>query len=123
MEFKRHEDAKLTGYQGPFFPDKIDQLNNACDLHGWYDETILKIAQSLSMPGTTTGMLTTSDQYTWADSIILDFEEGKVSILIPFLRDLEGLDRSIAFYAKGNIIPEQIDAVLNDILDVAKALN
>jgi hypothetical protein len=103
---KKHTDAILAGYDGPFFPASVDDLRKQLDEVGRYNGDWLKKAGD-----TIDGFVgevdrpTTSDGYVWFWSLEFSCGSGKVTVLIPWSQDWEQSDgtqgdRGIAVHTK-----------------------
>lgn len=130
MSIKQCKQAGLTGFDGPFFPELIGDLNSAfakAQISGerftlgyvekrsealpFYSRIIFNIEAA------------TTDYYGWFAGII--FKIGRITILImlPYAHDFEKIDgsladRSIAVYTQGTPSDEAVDQILRSFLTI-----
>lgn len=117
MSNKKHVDAYLEGYDGPFFPASVDDLRKKLDQVAGCSGSWLHRAAKI-VDGYVEGFdrPTTSDGYCWFWSMEFARGSGSVVILIPWSQDWDGADgtqsdRGIAVYTKETDV-----AVANDVV-------
>jgi len=109
----------LQDYEGPFFPDVIDAMNQVYD-NGMPNLAALRaIGEMKAMErGCEVECRTVvTGGYEWFRGLAFVYPDGEVVVLFPCARDATrgdglGLDRSIAVHTKGNVAPQEVLALL-----------
>lgn len=105
MSNKKHTDAILRDYDGPFFPPSVDDLLEHLNQAGeWSGERAEQVAEALGGSAWASRPVT-SDGYRWFLSLDFPAGSGSVVILIPWWndwgkQDVPQSDRSIAVHTK-----------------------
>lgn len=116
--FDKHESAKLKGYNGPLFPDRIDTVNKICNYLSFNGSVLENVGRHSDMY-IVMDRARTNDGYHWFWGLYFKVGSGEVAVLFPWgMRGLYSeikLDRSIAVYCKGDVSLEKINAILEAI--------
>jgi len=133
MSMTRVENAYLSDYEGPVFPENINELNKALDKLFQSDlrwpsmawEVLKQIAKPIPGFQDYLGYVRTKDGYTWLSELSFWLEskerEREVVILLPLMNDNQmgngvSLDRSIAAYHTGGVSAEEIETIVQSLI-------
>lgn len=122
MSKQQHVDARLDGYQGPFFPEAIEELqlviDNSSSLNGLSLAVIMQtMPDFISMEHRPT----TQDGYRWFWSLRFQQDESIVMVMLPRYqdwsqRDGSQADRSIAVHTTGEYEEEAASSLLERLM-------
>lgn len=114
--------AALAGYDGPFFPERIDELNDLYGRNaGWSGEVLKSAARFVAGYQSQTSGTQTDDGYLWFWDIWFKNGESVIRLLFPW-SDARIADersephRSIAVYTKGELEPHAIECIISMLI-------
>lgn len=119
MEAEKMTDALLDGYNGPFFPEAINELNHLYRHNGRWTGKVLRgtVGKFISGYLRMEPRIKTSDDYYWFWGLDFMVEGGLVRILFPWSERKIGQEfsmphSSIAVYTQGKASDEAIEHIL-----------
>jgi hypothetical protein len=123
MSIKKMTEAKLDGWEGPFFPKSLTALHET-PLTSCGITTVEFFEACESAEGFTEANenLSTSDGYVWPLQLVFTLASGSaLCVLVPDLNDEreEGgysTDRHLALYFKGSVPSVAADEVLDELV-------
>lgn len=99
MQYWRAQFAYLSGYEGPFFPPAIDDLNSILAKNPKIAKRHLLLTAMLLKGFECKPVPVTSDGYEWLIGLFFKVKEDHIVILIPQFK----ANRSIAIYKEKGI--------------------
>jgi len=124
MSNQQHPNARLDGWEGPFFPANLDELHAQLDIGNQSGGWLFSVLHTL--PGFVQGQsVVTTDDYAWFYAAHFAFHGGDVLVLIPWSQDWDKADgtqrdRSAAVHIRAEAPDPGGVAVL--IHDIAEAM-
>lgn len=127
MSYSQHTKAVLPGYEGPFFPVALRDLNQAQEEKG-----IANGVELDRLGATIDGFIetirpTTSDGYSWFWGMRIRSGKNEVIILFPWAqdwgqRDGTQKDRSHAVHTKGTFTPKMLETIIQQVTRAMQTL-
>lgn len=114
---KQYTDAKLDGWDGPYFPKAIEALTDAKYAHHEFSANGASLEEiGKQIPGYVGETWPeTSDGYGWFWALEWKLDSGSIQLLFPWaVEQLGKLDRSIAAYTMGSISTEVLESHISE---------
>lgn len=124
---QQHTDARLEGYQGPFFPPQVETLAETIGRYGNVNGALLEEAAEKMGGFVGKERARTSDGYAWFWALIFVTADDIVVVLLPWAQDWDGTDgttadRSIAVHSgegSQSAMTAVLDRFIEAFVDVA----
>jgi hypothetical protein len=118
MEYIKFKDSKLEGFEGPIFPINTLALNYKIEITDLDNIDFDKYCKSRKCE-LVEPVIVTSDFYTWSKRIEFkindDIFKKEIVLLIPFKSGIRDLQRSCAFYVKGDVKMDLLEKIAKDL--------
>lgn len=101
---RRNLNARVEGYDGPHFPDVVDELNELVERANIHGGTLKRVVEE--MGGKLDLFPVTSDRYTWYRGATIPKCAKSIMILFPWRQNFDGgpdnqRDYSVGIYVQG----------------------
>jgi hypothetical protein len=130
MEYEQILSAKLEDYDGPIFTDNMNKLNDISSyVYLYYKSSHTKVIDGLRNDANVVWDIKTSDRYKWFFGIEKKFNDDifkrEFILLIPcssLSSRFSTVDRSCAFYTKGDFSEEYLKDTVETVVSNLKKL-